>query len=262
MIILPEEKKENQVYYLSPISCFEFLEQTYFDVRLKEGRIYPNDVLAHLPLTGRDHPLYYEWRIREASMKSLIKYFSPYKELEILDLGCGNGWLANQLSNKTENYVFALDINRHELEQGSTVFAANKRLQFIYADIFENVLPQRSFDAVIISSAVQYFEELSILIERLFNLLNITGEIHIIDSNFYKEGELRNARHKTKAYYKKLGYPDMSRFYHHHKWKDLEEYKFQILNKTNYKIGKMMNKIIRINYSPFPWIRIKLKDNI
>ena len=260
-IILPEEKKENQIYYLSGLDCFNMLEQTYIETRQKEGRLYPNGMLAQLPLTGKDHPLYYEWRIREASMKALVKYLATYKELEIIDLGCGNGWLANQLSSKTENNVYAVDINKHELEQGAKVFSGNKRLKFVFADIFENILPKDSFDAIIISSAIQYFEEPALLIERLLNLLKITGEIHIIDSNFYKYRELRGAGYRTKLYYKNLGHPEMAQFYHHHCWNELDGFNFQILNKSNFKIGRLINKIFHINHSPFPWIRIKVQDN-
>jgi ubiquinone/menaquinone biosynthesis C-methylase UbiE len=259
MIILPEEKKKGQIYFLSDDSCSGKLEQTYIDTRLKEGRIYSNDILAKLPQVCKDHPLHKEWKIRGASTKLLIKYFSPYKELEILDLGCGNGWFANQLSTKTENFVTAMDINKLELEQGAGVFSGNRRLQFAYGDIFENILPPRSLDAVIISSAIQYFENPVLLINRLLGLLNITGEIHIIDSNFYKLSELAEAKHRTELYLRKIGSPEMIQFYHHHTWEELKTIKHTVITKSIF--SKLFSKIFNISYSPFPWIRIKVKDN-
>jgi ubiquinone/menaquinone biosynthesis C-methylase UbiE len=261
MIILPEEKKENNIYLLSGDSRFKLLEQNYIVTRKEEGRLYPDKILAQLPAINRSHQLYHEWKLREASMKSLIKYFNDNIKLEILDLGCGNCWLANQLSIKTENFVCAVDINMGELEQGAGVFSNNNRLQFIYADIFENILPQNSFDAVLISSSIQYFKDLRLLIDRLLNLLNFCGEIHIIDSNFYKANELKEAMTRTEIYYNKLGHPEMIQYYHHHCWEELDEFNYQILNKNKLRIGKVVNRVFQNNFSPFPWIRIKAKDN-
>ena len=261
MIILPEDKIVNQIYYLSEETGFNRQERTYLEARLKEGRIYSNEILAKLPYICREHPLANEWRLREASMKSLIKYFLPYKDLEILDLGCGNGWLSNQLAVNTENYLAALDVNKPELEQAVNVFSSNKRLRFIYGDVFENILPQKSFDAVIISSVIQYFEEPALLIERLFDLLNVDGEIHIVDSNFYRSYEIKDAKSRSELYYKNLGYPEMSQFYHHHGWNGLKKFRYEILNKSSLKFGKIMNRLFGIQNSPFPWIRIKQKNN-
>lgn len=261
MISLPEGKKVNGIYYLSDRLQFSQLEKSYLDARKKEGRIYSNEILAKLPFIHREHPLINEWRIRQASMKSLIKYFLRYKNLEILDLGCGNGWLANRISGRTDNFVFAMDVNKTELEQGACVFLNNNRLKFLYGDIFEKVLPEESLDTVIISSAIQYFKEPKGLIKRLFKLLKPSGEIHILDTNFYNGGELEAAKQRTALYYKKLGYPDMARFYHNHKWAELDEFNYKIMNKLAFKIGRRINKVFNLRISPFPWIIIKSADN-
>jgi ubiquinone/menaquinone biosynthesis C-methylase UbiE len=262
MIILPEEKKMNQIYFLSGNSGLGIAEQTYLATRKDEGRIYGDTILSQLPKIGKEHKFYSEWRLREATMKYLIKYFTGYKNLEILDLGCGNCWLADKISTSTENFVYALDINRLELEQGAKVFSKNERLQFIFADIFEDILPQKAFDAVVIASSVQYFKELRILIKRLLTLLNVSGEILIIDSNFYKGNEIKAAKERTERYYNNLGHPEMIRFYHHHNWEELNEFNYRIVNKFSFKTLKRVNKIFRNNYAIFPRIRIKVRDNL
>jgi len=262
MIALPEDKRENNIYVLSDNLLFRQLEKTYLDTRKEEGRLYTDNILAQLPLVPKGNPLYYEWKIRAGSLKSLIKYFASNKNLEIMDLGCGNGWMANRLSEKTENFVYAVDINLPELKQGAAVFNGNERLKFIYADVFEDALPANSFDAVIISSAIQYFAKPAELIKKLLKLLKTSGEIHIIDSNFYSDQELNDAKSRTVLYYKSIGHPEMVEYYHHHNWKVLNEFNYNIINTVNFKFAGIINKAFRTSISPFPWIRIKAKDNI
>jgi ubiquinone/menaquinone biosynthesis C-methylase UbiE len=262
MIILPEEKKVDQIYFLSGNSSLDIPRQTYLATRKDEGRIYCDTILSQLPKIGREHQFYGEWRLREATMNYLLKYFNGYNDLEILDLGCGNCWLANRISMETQNFVHALDINQVEIEQGARVFSRNKRLQFIYADIFEDILPQNTFDAVVMASSVQYFKELRLLIKRLLKLLNVSGEIHIVDSNFYKDNEKNAAKDRTERYYNNLGHPEMINFYHHHTWEELNEFNYEIMNKFIFKTGKVVNKLLGNNIAAFPRIRIKVRDNL
>jgi protein-L-isoaspartate O-methyltransferase len=45
------------------------------------------------------HRHYHEWQIRKASSNRLVKYLAKkQKILEILEVGCGNGWLSAKLS--------------------------------------------------------------------------------------------------------------------------------------------------------------------
>lgn len=96
------------------------------------------------------------------------EYLSQKKtKLNILDLGCGNGWLAGQLVKEFEHNYFCVDVNLSELEQGARVFE-NKNISFIYSDIFKTSLAANTFDLVIINSALQYFQDVSALMKELF----------------------------------------------------------------------------------------------
>ncbi len=257
MIELPDSKKIEGIYFLSDDSCLQEIEKIYLNVRKKEGRIYSDEELKSLPELPSNHPWHNEWKVRQKSAQALLKYFSSLQSKLILDLGCGNCWLSNLLSESTNNSVFALDINKLELKQGERIFGKNQRLIISFGNIFEDIFPPRIFDCIIIASAVQYFENVSDLIDRLLILIKQKGEIHIIDSNFYNDDEIIHAKKRSELYYSRLGSPEMSWFYHHHKWSELKKYNYQVLNKQKFIFTKLNNRLRLHSPHVFPWIRIK-----
>jgi len=255
---LPREKKKKNIYYLSKLSSeLHQQEQTYINVRQKERRLYDDEIVRNLPDISGSHPFYHEWQIRKESMNQLVKYFSRKKGLNILDVGAGNCWLSNQLSLQTENFLFALDINILELEQGARVFEKNENLKFIFGNIFENIFEAHWFDALILSSSIQYFNDLNELLQRLFLLLTDDGEIHITDSPFYNEVEISKAIERSHLYYNQLGVPEMSDHYNHHNWKELERFNITLMDKAGTAVKNFLSAARMKKKSPFPWIKIK-----
>jgi len=251
--------KFENVHFISSFDNKIFDENTYINIRKKEGRIYSDDILMNLPDISKTHPLFSEWEVRKDSMLKLIKYFSDKKNLSILDVGCGNGWLSNAISLNTNNYVTALDVNKTELLQGARVFNNNKKLKFIYGNIFKDIFPHKSFDVIVFSSSVQYFNDFNNLIRRIFYFLKKDGEVHIIDSNFYSLAESNKAKERTINYYKYLGCPEMINYYYHHTGIQLREFNYKILNQKELYFAKI-KKILGVKSKPlFPWVLI-IKD--
>ncbi len=178
------------------------------------------------------------------------------KNIDILDLGSGNGWLSNFISSWSGNDVYAVDLNMKELEQGAKVFCHNDKLFFIYGDIVEDIFFPNSFDIIIISSAIQYFDNLNILLNRLFYFLKPGGEIHIIDSPVYNEPEIEAARKRTENYYREIETPEMKKFYFHHSWNELNGIKYKVMNQTSLKFHKFKKYFTVNKIKPFPWIKI------
>ena len=50
-------------------------EQLYPALRHKEGRVYRDEEVLHLPNISKDHPHYPEWQIRKESCNRLKHYF-------------------------------------------------------------------------------------------------------------------------------------------------------------------------------------------
>jgi SAM-dependent methyltransferase len=250
------------VQYHSDPQDFQEKERLYLEVRRREGRVLSDEVAMALPSISADSPYVKEWRWRKRSFERLKKHLSAKTSgsIRILDLGCGNGWMANRLAENPRWDVSAVDLNREELEQGARLFG-RENLRFYYADILANsaaqTIPttafQNTFDVIILAASVQYFPDLETLFATLRSLLNASGEIHLIDSNFYKNETARDAaRRRTLEYYAKIGVPEMAAHYHHHLWTDIQKAGGQNHNDSFWI--RILQKFGQL--APFPWIRL------
>ena len=197
----------------------------YLRVREKEGRLYSDEFVKRLPAVPANHPLRSEWNARAASSDRLVGYLGRFrKRITILELGCGNGWLSHRIACATNAAVVGLDRDSPELQQARRVFSFPRNLGWLSADIHISPFAGCVFDVIVIASAIQYFADLRSLLGTLIPLLMPHGEIHILDSPLYSEGELPDARERSKRYYEKLGFPGMAARYHHHTLTALDAY--------------------------------------
>lgn len=246
------------VIYLSNPETFQLFEDLYSNVREKEGRIYPDEIVNDLPHIVASHTLFPEWEIRARSTYKLEAYLGQKaKPLMILELGCGNGWLANRLAQISGCNVYAVDLNRKELEQGARVFSETHSLKFIYGNISENIFRPASFDLILLASSVQYFHDLESLLQCLQGLLKQDGEIHIIDTPFYTAKLADDAKRRSVDYYENLGYPEMAGHYYQHRWTQLREFNYTIKYDPRSYIVKFRRRFLKRIVSPFPWIIIR-----
>jgi ubiquinone/menaquinone biosynthesis C-methylase UbiE len=228
-------------------------EEQYISLRKKEGRLFEDEDVALLPHVAELHNLKKEWEIRKASCAQLIKYLSKKeKPLTILEVGCGNGWLSNQLSRIPNAAVTGSDINGFELQQAKRVFGRESNLQFVHGDLRKGILHKQKFDIIVFAASIQYFFPLQEIMKAAFKLLKIDGEVHILDSNFYTDAEVNEARTRSSEYFSQLGFGGMKDFYFHHTLFDLANYTHNIL----YNPNRIMNKLFK-KKNPFYWIRIQ-----
>jgi ubiquinone/menaquinone biosynthesis C-methylase UbiE len=221
----------------------------YIEIRTKEKRILTDLEVEKLPLVTDSNPNHKEWKIRKQTSDKIINYLkSKKKSLYILDLGCGNGWFSNVLSQIESSKVIGLDINSVELEQAYRVFK-KENLQFYYGDIFKITQFEKQFNIITLNACVQYFPDFELLINKLKTCLAPKGEIHILDSPFYKNEAINNAKKRTYNYYKALGYPEMVNFYFHHSIDLISYFKIQYQPSQNWIV-----KIINRDDSPFMWV--------
>ncbi len=245
----------NNLYVPADRDTENDFERQYIALRLKEQRVYTDEELFHLPDITANHAHFNEWLMRRKSSSRLIQFLeSKRKILSILEVGCGNGWLAYQMSRMPGSRVIGLDINLAELLQGARVFNSNSKLKFIYGDIRSGIVSDLKFDIIVFAASLQYFSGLKEILGLSLAHLYPDGEIHIIDSPFYKPKTVEAAINRTKSYYDQLGFPGMVQYYHHHCITDLQPYRFKILRNP----FSIKNKLSG-NNNPFPWICIKNK---
>ncbi len=253
-------KAMSNIHFLSDPALFAAKTAAYLTVREREGRVLTDDqVLAlprFVPASVQQQPLQREWRMREHSFSRFRKYLHrryATKPLEILDLGCGNGWMALHLAQRPATNIWAVDVNLPELEQSARLAAASglTNLRFVFADFLKNTIPEKKFDLVVLAASVQYFPDLSELHAALKRVLKPGGAVHILDSPFYQSQEQRQAAGAaTRAYYAGIGVPEMADWYHHHLWQDVE--KLGGKNRNAGIIARVLQHARRL--PPFPWV--------
>jgi ubiquinone/menaquinone biosynthesis C-methylase UbiE len=205
-------------------------EELYIALRLKEGRIYSETEIAGLPVIAASHPHYKEWLIRKRSCNNLLRYIKRHGRIcNILEVGCGNGWLSAQLSSFTKARVTGLDINTIELEQAKKVFRGKPNLRFAEGDIRLGILADEKFDLIVFAASVQYFESIKEILKIAISHLTLQGEIHIIDSHLYQSYEIAEAKQRSKKYFTIIGFPEMAHLYFHHCIHEIESLHFSIL---------------------------------
>lgn len=226
-------------------------ENLYHLLRQKEQRIYTDEQLELLPDIVQTHPHFKEWKIRKRSSNKLINYLkSKKKPLRILEIGCGNGWLAARLAEIENTNVVAIDANEVEIKQGKKVFK-KRNLRFLKARFSASIFGGQKFDVILFAASIQYFQSLREILFQVERCLIKGGEIHILDTNFYGSNGAANAMERTKAHFKKLGFPALSANYFHHQLTDLNPFNYEIL----YHPKALLNRIFVKN--PFYWICIK-----
>lgn len=249
-----ELKKTDGIIYLSePSGVFE---DVYAELRKIEGRDYVDSTVKNLPVIDRYHRHYKEWKIRDHSSNMLAGYIRKNNNPKrILELGSGNGWLVNRLSEIENTVVRGMDVNIAELKQAARIFGAKENILFLCGDIFEidPEPPEHKFDYIILSAVLAYFENPARLINRLFGFLNPGGEVHILDSPFYKD--THSAKIRSQKYFESLGCSPMITYYHHHSLNALNSFEYEIL----YNPGKLLNRLKRFIFgdmTPFYWIKM------
>ena len=246
-------KQSGGVLYLTKPASPNVLADTYVNIRKKEERLYNDDETRILPKVIKSHPHYKEWLIRIRSAQKLISYISQKRDYKnILDLGCGNGWLSSLLAAVNNTFVMGIDINVIELEQAARVFKKSN-LVFACADIFDPSISDLRFDLIVLSGVIQYFPDFRKLLTNLISKLNPSGEIHIFDSPLYETGSVEAAKKRSKEYFEKTGVPEMMKYFHHHLHKDLKEFNAAIFYNSNSMLNRIRRNVFK-SYSPFPWI--------
>ena len=228
-------------------------ERYYVAAREMEGRIYTDEQLRQLPEIAAGHRHQQEWKVRKRSAEKLIRVLGNAKRpLCVLEIGCGNGWLAHLLSRLPGLQVTGVDLNTLELTQAQRVFGQQVNLQFVAGDIRAGRLQGQQFDRIIFAAAIQYFPCLGDIIGVALDHLAEEGEIHILDTFFYDKKDLAGAKKRTQDYYYSLDVPEMTAYYFHHPLEDLAPYPYQLIEPRSW-----LQRLWPLREPLFPWIMIK-----
>ena len=230
----------------------QFIE-FYLAIRQQEGRIYSDEEVRLLPKVLRGHQYFKEWNVRRISSRKLLRHIARNGHIcNILDVGCGNGWLSAKLAKVAKGNVTGVDINAVELAQARKVFGEIPNLRFINGDIRSGILLDQRYDLLVFAASIQYFPSLNEILTVAIRHLTLQGEIHILDSHLYRPSEIAEARMRSQTYYTQSGFCEMSAYYFHHCLEDLKQFSFSVLNSPHSLVTKLM-----FHKNPFHWVVIK-----
>jgi SAM-dependent methyltransferase len=250
---LQDTYQTNNIYIPGLFRPDRLLEEQYSGSRSRENRSYTDEEVALLPDITEDHPHYREWLVRQLSCRRLIRYLTFKKqEVSILEIGCGNGWLSSQLAMVPGSKVVGLDLNLIGLKQAARIFGSQPNLKFMYGDFRSGILQGLSFDIIVFAASIQYFPSLRSILGAALQQLTRDGEIHILDTRFYRLGELETARKHTASYYVSLGFPEMAKHIFHPCVRELSVFNHHYL----YNPRSLRNRLFR-KKTECPWICVK-----
>ncbi len=233
----------------------------YLRAREREGRLLPDELVAILPDLPDGHPLRDEWRQRADSVSRLTAYLRRRRAgFHVLEVGSGNGWLANRIAALGGCEVVGIDTGELELEQARRVFGATPNLRFVLADVTAAEAPDRRPDVIVLASVIQYVADLRRLFRTLLDWVPPGGEVHVLDSPFYGSAGAEAARARTRRYYERLGVPEMAEVYHAHTWDELAGFDVELRYRPDVPWVRFERRVLRRPRSPFPWLRIARDD--
>ena len=129
MIDLSKYQVDQNIFIITPVN--NDFEDLYKKVRKKEKRIYSDEEVVKLPFASGSNPHMNEWVLRAKTFLRFEEYLKTKNaNLDILDLGCGNGWFSGNLAKHCHQKFFCVDINLTELKQGVRIFSS-KRVNFL-----------------------------------------------------------------------------------------------------------------------------------
>jgi ubiquinone/menaquinone biosynthesis C-methylase UbiE len=242
-MILPDSSILNNLYIPGHVLPDQDFEREYLHCRQQEQRIYSDAEVLQLPEISSLHPHAGEWQHRKQSCKRMLQYLrSKKKSLQILEIGCGNGWLCNRLSAIANVRVTGTDINFTELQQAARIFKSRQNLSFVYGDIRQDIIGKKRFDIILFAASIQYFSSLHTILATALTLLKPEGEIHIVDTHFYRLNEMDAARKRSALYYHDQGCTAMQQYYFHHTLEELSAYRYRLLNPITDQIRCRLQK--------------------
>lgn len=118
-------------------------------------------------------------------LDALIAAVQPTPQHHLLDLGCGNGMIAEYISDLTGAQVTGLDYSEVAIQQAQARAAAKAdRLAFLVGDINALALRPAAFDAILAIDTIYFSNDYAATIQQLVKALRPGGHLAF----FYAHG--------------------------------------------------------------------------
>ena len=169
-----------------------FLEQ-YQLVRAREGwGSDRGEYYRQLPQVAPDDPQRAIWSLRAQHLRVFIqKVLRPLEQmrqrpLKILDLGAGNGWLANRLSERGHS-VAAVDISVDAKDGLAALAHYRHHILPVQADFDSLPFMPGQADMALFNGAFHYTSDAAATLQEALRMIRPDGQVVLMDSPFYAD---------------------------------------------------------------------------
>ncbi len=196
-------------------SLFQEFMREYETVRMAEGRGSSQpQYYQKLPFEDITGKFKKDWRIRSISFTRLIvSVLQPIEDklkspLSILDLGAGNGWLANRLAARG-HHLAAVDLLTNDWDGLGALKHYPTHIWAFQATFDKLPFASRQADMVIYNASLHYSPDIRRTLLEAFRVLKEEGYLVIFDSPFYTQPEsgLAMVQERQAEYRKRFGFP-------------------------------------------------------
>ncbi|MCA1645374.1 MAG: class I SAM-dependent methyltransferase [Chloroflexi bacterium] len=143
--------------------------------------------LPFADLTRRNEPI---WRIRARSYTTLVEHvLAPMERqgsLTIVDLGAGNGWLANRLAGRGHSVV-AVDLLADALDGLGAVTHYMVPVAAVVAEFDYLPLPSHAVDLAVFNASLHYSTDYARTLQETLRVLRPHATLVILDSPMYSD---------------------------------------------------------------------------
>jgi len=149
---------------------------------------HPTEVFDEWAISGKDKGMEtsHSASVSEILDYALARLNTDNNQFTFLDIGCGNGWVANQLAEK-ENCTLSVGIDG----AANMILNANKRQSkavFFLKDI-NDIEVENKFDLIFSMEVLYYLDNPSNVIKNIYDLLNPNGRFIMGIDHYFENKE-------------------------------------------------------------------------
>lgn len=211
------EKKDHIWRFLLPERkrYFEKFINEYEKIREAEGRGSKDKTYyQELPFRDLSGRFVENWQIRAKSYITFVKkVLEPFqkssgKQLRILDLGAGNGWLSNRLNQKGQQVV-AVDLLTNPFDGLRACDHYASQFELVQAEFEMLPFPDSHFDMAIFNASLHYSENYEKTLSEALRVLARKGLLVILDSPVYHDPQSgkQMVAERESFFTRKFGFP-------------------------------------------------------
>jgi SAM-dependent methyltransferase/uncharacterized protein YbaR (Trm112 family) len=197
---------------------FERFIQDYEIIRREEGRgAISAAYYQALPFRDLSGKFSAAWRIRACSYQAFLDRVllptetSALRQLKILDLGAGNGWLSNRLAQRG-HHVAAVDLTTNPYDGLGTWTYYTTAYEPIQAEFDRLPLAEAQCDFVIFNASFHYSLNYQTTLRESLRVLKHQGQLVILDTPVYHDPSsgLQMVQEREASFSRQYGIPSNS----------------------------------------------------